>query len=196
MKNKILFIICASLLSLSLSVSAAEIIIHDDGPNGPNDPYGPGFSKDRAECVQVIEAEDGIITGWVGYFGSKPANQHLYLLGDGSSVTVTSTEKTNVIYIQSSGSDYNDNNADYYVDGQLVTAVNTWMRGNWYLEIRDIGNKEHTVTVVANPGHVNLDYFCFGDVHEDNGIHLGNDKLDAHTDNGQHKSEGKDKIVH
>lgn len=196
MKNKTLFIVCGVLLSLATMVSAAEIIIHDDGPNGPNDPYGPGFSKDRAECVQVIEAEDGVTTGWVGYFGQKPNNQHLYLLGDGSSVTVTSTVKTNVIYIQSSGSDYNDSNAEYYVDGQLVTTVDTWMRGNWYLEIRDIGNKEHTVTVVAAPGHVNLDYFCFGDVKTDNGIHLGNDMLDNHTDNGQHKSEGKNKIVH
>jgi hypothetical protein len=163
-KNLLLLVCCAFLFSLTCSAFAVEIIIHDDGPAGPNDPYGPGPVKDRAECLYVIEAEDGNTTGTVGYFGQKPNNQHLYLLSNGASVTVICQEPTDVIYVQSSGSDGNDDIADYYVDGVLVASINTWMRGNWYLEIRGLEETAHTVTVVANPGHVNLDYFCFGDV--------------------------------
>jgi len=164
MKKNLLMLVCCVLFSLAAYASAVEIIIHDDGPNGPNDPYGPGFSKDRAECLYTIEAEDGIKTGTVGYFGQKPNNQHLYLLSNGASVTVTCAEPTDVVYVQSSGSDDNDGTADYYVDGVLVASINTWMRGNWYLEIRGLDETAHTVTVVANPADINLDYFCFGDV--------------------------------
>ncbi len=163
MKKNLLTLFYCALFSLAACASAVEIIIHDDGPNGPNDPYGPGPIKDRAECLYVIEAEDGTTTGTVGYFGQKPNNQHLYLLSNGASVTVTCAEPTDVIYIQSSGSDDNDGTADYYVDGVLVTSINTWMRGNWYLEIRGLEKTAHTVTVVANPPDINLDYFCFGD---------------------------------
>jgi len=37
---------------------------------------------------------------------------------------------------------------------------------------------------------------CKCDEHDDNGIHLGNDKEDNHKDQGNHKSEDKEKIEH
>lgn len=163
MKSKKLLqlFVCLSLLVLTGGVSAAEIIIHDIEGDGV---YGPGLVKNKSECLYVIEAEDGNTTGTVGFFDGGPTNRHLYLLSNGASVTVTCEEPTDVIYVQSSGSDYNDGIADYYVDGVLVASINTYARGVWYLEIRGLEETAHTVTVVANPDDINLDYFGFGDV--------------------------------
>jgi hypothetical protein len=154
------------LFSLAAYASAVEIFIHSDEPNILNNPYGGGFFKDRAECMYVIEAEDGNITGTYILFTEPSGNQHVWLYS-GASVTVTCPEPTDVIYVQSSGSDRNDGIADYYVDGVLVASVNTWMRGIWYLEIRGLEETAHTVTVIASspsyPADLNLDFFCFGD---------------------------------
>jgi hypothetical protein len=161
MKKNLLMLFCCVLFSLAAYASAVEIIIHDI----PGDyEFGPGLKKDKTECMSIIEAEDGNTTPTVGFFEGGPDNRHLYLLSSGASVTVTCEEPTDVIYVQSSGSDRNDGTADYYVDGVKVTSVQTYMMGVWYLEIRGLEETAHTVTVVANPGHVNLDYFGFGDM--------------------------------
>jgi len=161
MKSKSLMLACCVLFSLAACASAVEIIIHDI----PADyEYGPGLVKDKTECMSIIEAEDGNIVGSFGLFGVKgDGNCHVWLY-DGSSVTVTLSEPTDVIYVQSSGSDDDDGYADYYVDDVLVTSVQTYMRGVWYLEIRGLEETAHTVKVVARGGVVNLDYFGFGDM--------------------------------
>jgi hypothetical protein len=162
MKSKLLqLFVCLSLLVLTSGASAVEIIIHDI--EGDYE-YGPGLVKNKAECLYVIEAEDGIRNGTIGQFGViGDGNCHLWLY-DCASITVTCTEPTDVIYAQSSGSDSDDGFADYYVDDVLVASVQTWMRGVWYIEIKGFPETAHTVKVVARDGVVNIDYFGLGDV--------------------------------
>jgi hypothetical protein len=159
-----LLVCCTFLFFLTCSAFAVEVIIHSDEPNISNNPYVGGFVKDRAECMYVIEAEDGNKIPPYILFTEPSGNQHVWLYS-GASVTVTCPEPTDVIYVQSSGSDRNDGIAEYYVDGVLVASINTWMRGIWYLEIRGLEETAHTVTFMnPGPADLNLDYFGFGDM--------------------------------
>ncbi len=171
----VVFILVLSFFPMVAGASTVKFIIHDDGPFGPNDPYGPGIVKSPSECEEVVEAEDGTFSGEVYSFPlvEGDSNEQVLLMGYQSSVTMESDGKSDVLYVQHTRSDYTDGHADYYVDGEYVTTVNTRMRGTWYLEIAGLKNKAHTLTVVANPTQVTVDYACFGDKKTNKGKHLG-----------------------
>ena len=189
----VVFIIVLSFFPMVGAASTVKYIIHDDGPFGPNDPYGPGIVKSPSECDEVVEAEDGSFSGEVYSFplAEGDANEQVLLMGYQSSVTVESDGKSDVLYVQHTRSDYTDGQADYYVDGKYVTTVNTRMRGTWYIEIADLKNKEHTLTIVANPTQVTVDYVCFGDKKANKGKQLGRLKKDDSKDKVVEKTESE-----
>jgi hypothetical protein len=154
-------------------LNAATVIIHDD----------PGTSKHvrkaKEQCTEDVNAADGTLGGSTS---SQPLG-NVWLLNPTGYVTVTSSSDCNVIYIQYHSSDDNDGVSDIYVDdmNNPVVRIDTYARGTWYVEIRDLSNTIHTVKVhasgnsdmtgvIVSPHHGSASlgdnsvwYFCFGD---------------------------------
>ena len=154
---------------------AAIVVIHDH-PTNP-------VVKPKGECIEVINAIDGVKEP---QWSTPPGGLgNIWLRGiwglPRGSTTVSFTKRSTVIYVQYHSSDDNDHNTDIYVDGVLVARIETYMRGDWYVEIRGLLYTKHTVKVHASDtppvGDNDVWYFGIPALSPVGGIAIPIDKL-------------------
>jgi hypothetical protein len=107
---------------------------------------------DKAKYKQVLEAEDLVRQG--RYYGSvivapSPYQYMVWMYSSGSKLYADFTVSSDLVAVQFASSDSNDGIANIYVDGQLVTSLNSLSQGNWYVEISDLPIAVHKVIVEA-----------------------------------------------
>lgn len=139
---------------LSLSTGFAEAAtIKTYGYNEPNK-----YIFNKSNYTQVLEAEDLVRIG--SYWG--PAHvapypyQYMVWMYTGSKLTANFSVVGDTVAVQFSYSDYNDGIARIYVDGQIITSLNTQNQSNFYVEISDLPSIQHKVIVetVSNDLHI------------------------------------------
>ncbi|UCF44168.1 MAG: hypothetical protein JSV99_04415, partial [Planctomycetota bacterium] len=168
----VVFALCGAMMGVR-QLNAATVIIHDEPGTAEQ------IRKAKEQCTEDVNAADGTLGGSVS---ARPSGD-VWLLDPTGYVTVTSSSDCNVIYIQYRSSDDNDGVSDIYVDdmNNPLVRIDTYMRGTWYVEIRDLPNTSHTVKVhasgnsdmtgvIVSPEHGSASlgdndvwYFCFGD---------------------------------
>jgi hypothetical protein len=134
-------------MMMAPQVKAADVIIHDDETLN--------LIKPTEECSELIYAEDGVLTGH--YYDNLGDGNGVWLRGlpygtPTGAVTVQSMAPYSVIYVQFRSSDDNDGIADIYVDDLInpIIRIDSYNRGDWYVEIKDLPNATHTVRVKAS----------------------------------------------